>query len=104
MKKILKICCILVIFFLVGCGVYSQDDVIKDLSKKIETAKSYLVEGTLEIINNEDTYTYNVTASYQDGDYYKIELTNKTNNHEQVILRNDDGVYVETLKSINYIF
>jgi outer membrane lipoprotein-sorting protein len=97
MKKILKICCILGIFFLFGCGVYSQDDVINDLEEKITSAKSYLVTGTLEIMNNEDTYTYNITVSYQDDDYYKVELVNTTNNHEQVILRNDDGVYVVVL-------
>ena len=51
----------------------------------------------MEIINHEDTYTYQVKVSYQKNDYYKIELTNTLNNHEQVILRNDDGVYVDTL-------
>ena len=94
MKKYLKICCILIVLFLFGCGVYSQDDVIKDLSKKIKDAKSYYIEGTLEIINNEDSYNYNVLVSYKNGDYYKVDLTNTNNNHEQVILRNDDGVYV----------
>lgn len=102
MRKIFKICCILGIFLLVGCGVYSQDDVIKDLEKKIESAESYYASGNLEIMNNEDTYTYDIKVSYQDGDYYKVELVNTTNNHEQVILRNDDGVYVEILKSINF--
>lgn len=97
MKKVFKICCILGILLTVGCGVYSSDDVLKDFSKKIEDAESYLVEGTLEIINNEDTYTYDITVSYQNDDYYKVELVNTTNNHEQVILRNDDGVYVEIL-------
>lgn len=48
-------------------------------------------------MNHEDTYTYDVKASYQKEDYYKIELVNKLNNHEQVILRNDDGVYVVAL-------
>lgn len=104
MKKILKICCIFGMFLVVGCGVYSQDDVVSDLSKKIESAKSYLVEGNLEIINNEDTYTYDIMVAYQEGDYYRIELVNTTNNHEQVILRNDDGVYVELHNSINNIF
>ena len=51
----------------------------------------------MEIINNEDTYTYNVKVSYQKQDYYRIELVNTLNNHEQVILRNDEGVYVDTL-------
>jgi len=94
MRKKLKFCWILGIFFLFGCGVYSQKDVINDLAKKIENAKSYYVAGSLEIINNEDTYTYDVSVSYKEGDYYKVELVNTINNHEQVILRNDDGVYV----------
>ena len=101
MKKILKICCVVFVIFLFGCGVYSQDDVIKDLKKKINNAKSYYAEGTLEIINNEDTYTYDVNVSYKKDNYYKVNLVNTTNNHEQVILRNDDGVYVAILKSIN---
>ena len=94
MKKILKICSIIGIFLLIGCGVYSQDDVIKDLEKKVKETKSYYLEGNLEILNNEDTYTYDIKVSYQAKDNYKVELVNTTNNHEQVILRNDDGVYV----------
>ena len=100
MKKILKICCVVFVIFLFGCGVYSQDNVIKDLKKKINNAKSYYLEGKLEITNNEDTYTYDVNVSYKKDNYYKVDLINTTNNHEQVILRNDDGVYVDTLKSI----
>lgn len=100
MKNFFKICCILGIIFLFGCGVYSQDDVIKDLDEKINNTKSYYLEGILEIINNEEIYTYDVKVSYQTPSYYKVELLNTTNNHEQIILRNDDGVYVEILKSI----
>ncbi|MBQ8681714.1 MAG: outer membrane lipoprotein carrier protein LolA, partial [Bacilli bacterium] len=55
------------------------------------------------IMNNEDTYTYDVKVSYQKEDYYRIELVNTLNNHEQVILRNDDGVYVVT-PSLNKSF
>ena len=36
-------------------------------------------------------------------DYYKIKLLNKLNNHEQVILRNNEGVYVVT-PSLNKSF
>lgn len=97
MKKIAKLFFLLSIFMLVGCGIKNADNILKDLEKKIDNANSYYVEGTMEIINNEDTYTYNVKVSYQKDDYYKIELVNTLNNHEQVILRNDDGVYVDTL-------
>ena len=105
MKKILKTFFLISVFslILVGCGIKSSEDIIEKLESKIEKADSYYVEGTMEIINNEDTYTYNVTVSYKKDNYYKIDLVNTLNNHEQVILRNDDGVYVVT-PSLNKSF
>lgn len=105
MKKKLKLFFLISIFSLglVGCGVKSADSVIDKLENKIEKCDSYYVEGSMEIINNEDTYTYDVIVSYKKGDYYKIDLVNTLNNHEQVILRNDDGVYVVT-PSLNKSF
>ena len=50
----------------------------------------------MTILSNEDTFSYDVEASKSKDDYYKISLINKTNNHEQVILKNSDGVYVIT--------
>lgn len=105
MKKFLKLFFLICIvsLVLVGCGLKSADSVINKLTKKQEGCNSYYVEGTMEIINNEDTYTYDVNVSYKKGDYYKIELVNTLNNHEQVILRNDEGVYVVT-PSLNKSF
>ncbi len=97
MKNILKLVLISSIFLLSGCGIMNADSVLKNMEKSLKNANSYYVEGVMEIINHEDTYTYNVNVSYKNGDYYKIVLTNTLNNHEQVILRNDDGVYVDTL-------
>ena len=84
------------LFILSGCGKISDKDIINNLTKKIEDAKSYYIEGTLEIVNNEDLYTYDVEVSYEKKDNYKVKLTNTVNNHEQVILRNNEGVYVVT--------
>ena len=105
MKKILKLIFLISIFSLalVGCGVKSADNVIDKIAKKQKNSTSYYVKGTMEIVNNEDTYKYNVEVSYKKKDYYKVELVNTLNNHEQVILRNDDGVYVVT-PSLNKSF
>ena len=73
-----------------------ESDVIKDLTKKINNSSSYYIEGTLEIVNNEDIYTYDVEVSYAKKDNYKVRLVNNVNNHEQIILRNKEGVYVVT--------
>ena len=100
MKK--KILFLMIFFFtllLVGCGKYGEDDAIKDFKKKIDKADSYRVTGTLEITNNDDTYQYTVDASYKKDINYRVSLINKSNNHEQIILKNSDGVYVKTQES-----
>ena len=98
MKKYFKLLLFSVFVILItGCGIKRADDVIGDFEKKLEKIDSYYAEGVMQIINNEDTYDYEVKVSYKKDDYYKIELVNTLNNHEQVILRNDEGVYVDTL-------
>lgn len=96
MKKKILFILLVGVFLLSGCGKTNESSIIKDLEKKINNSKSYYIEGTLEIVNNEDLYTYDVKVSYAKGDNYKVNLTNKVNNHEQIILRNSDGVYVVT--------
>ena len=86
MKKKILFILLVGVFLLSGCGKNSESSIIKDLEKKINNSKSYYIEGTLEIVNNEDLYTYDVKVSYAKGDNYKVNLTNKVNNHEQVIL------------------
>lgn len=95
MKKILLISiCMFCMSVFVGCGKIGEKDVLKELTKKIENNKSYHIVGELEITNSEYVYDYDVDVSYQDGDYFRVSLKNKTNNHEQIILKNKDGVYV----------
>lgn len=101
MKKLCLVLCACLL--LVGCGNYSVKDATKDLEKKINDIKGYNLTGTLEITNNDDVYKYNVEASYAKDDKFRVSLKNKTNNHEQIILKNTDGVYVLT-PSLNKSF
>ena len=103
MKKIFPILLLLISFFITGCGKYDESDVVRDLNKQINKLNSYKLEGTLEIVNNEDVYNYSVDTSFKKDNYYKVNLTNKSNNYEQIILKNDDGVYVVT-PSLNKSF
>ena len=96
MNKFLKIFLITSIVIITGCSNNNEKNIIEKMNKKLEDAKSYYLEGQMEIYNNEDTYTYDIEVSYKKGDYYKVDLTNKLNNHRQVILRNNEGVYVIT--------
>jgi outer membrane lipoprotein-sorting protein len=95
MKKILLLF-FFSIFLFAGCGKYGEKDVINDFSKKIDDAKAYYIDGTLEIVNNDNVYNYDVEVAYKEKNYYRVSLTNTSNNHTQVILKNDDGVYVVT--------
>ena len=88
---------------LVGCTSKSKNDIYKDIIKKYENLESYELKGILQMINNESTYEYDVTSMYKKDNNFKVELINKTNNHRQIILRNNDGVFVVT-PSLNKSF
>ena len=99
MKKISLSLLILVCFLITGCGKNNESDVLRQIDKKITNGKGYVMNASLEVLNNNEIYNYEVETAYKADDYYKITLTNTSNNHEQVILKNDDGVYVQTHES-----
>ncbi len=104
MKKIL--CSLLVLFCaicLTGCGKETEKTVLNKLSNKLNKVSGYKIEAEMELINNEDSYKYDVSVSYMKSDNYRVSLKNQTNNHEQIILKNSDGVYVLT-PSLNKSF
>lgn len=101
-KKFLCLCCT-ILLLTTGCGKKNSVDVVKEFSNRVNDTKSYVLKGTMEIYSDEDTFTYSVEANYLKDNYYKVKLVNQTNNHEQVILRNQDGVYVIT-PSLNKSF
>lgn len=91
------------LLFFTGCGKEDNDSVINDLTKKIEGIESYHLAGVLEIINNENSYLYDVDVAFLKENNFRVSLKNQTNNHEQIILRNNDGVYVMTHKSLQLL-
>ena len=101
MKKLLFI--LLCSVLIVGCGKVDSEEALKEFETMVNNSENYNLYGTMEIINNEDVYNYEVSVSYLKGDYYKVNLVNTNNDHEQVILKNDEGVYVIT-PSLNKSF
>ena len=97
MKKFKLLFVFLAIFILCGCGSKTNNaEVINKFEKKVNSVKSYNIDGIMEITSNEETYTYDVNVNYKYDNFYKVTLTNKTNNHVQVILKNKESVYVVT--------
>ena len=98
-KKFLILFLMLISIGLTGC-FFNKNDALKEIKNKYGNLKSYSLTGDLEIINNEDTYNYDVKVLYQKKDKFYVSLKNRNNNHEQIILKNEDGVYVQTHKSL----
>ena len=96
MKKIFLIFLCTIVFVLTGCMKKESKDIIDVLNKKINSMDSYNITGVLSITNNEDTYNYDVNVSYKKDDNYRVSLINKSNSHEQIILKNNGEVYVIT--------
>lgn len=103
MKKIFVMLVIICMIFLTGCGKDNKDTVFKNFTNKISKLDSYKISGVLDVKNNNNNYNYNVEVSFKSKDKFRVSLVNTANNHEQVILRNDDGVFVLT-PSLNKSF
>lgn len=95
MKK-LAVLIVSIMLILTGCGKKSPENLIGKFESSVKNSKSYVLKGNMEILSNEETFTYSLEASYLKDNFYKVNLVNQTNNHEQIILKNTNGVYVVT--------
>ena len=103
MKKIFLCLMLVSVLFLTGCGKLDDKKIKEKFVNDVANLKGYYLEGELSLTNNDDTYKYDVKVSYAKDDNFKVILTNKNNNYEQTILRNNEGVYVIT-PSLNKSF
>lgn len=103
MKRILLVSFFMIgLLFFTGCN-YNNKNAIDQLKEKIKKLDCYQIDGTLEVTNNETTYAYDINVAYEKDEKYRVSLKNKTNDHEQIILKNSSGVYVLT-PSLNKSF
>lgn len=82
--------------FMAGCGSKSASDVVGDLNSVVDNMESYYGAGVMTLHMGEEPQQYGVEVSYQDPHYYRIALTNMDKDITQIVLRNDEGVYVLT--------
>lgn len=69
---------------------------ISKYKKLLNDSSMYKLTGDMEIVSNEEVYDYTVTVDYMEGDYYKATLENRDSDHKQIILKNENGVFVVT--------
>src|SRR3954466_5890119 len=87
---------LMVIFVLAACGSKSQDDVVKELSNKQGDLSSYKVNAKMTLKMGSDSQVYNVEIWHKDPTFYRVNLKNTKKDQSQMILRNDEGVFVLT--------
>ncbi len=86
----------LALTLLVGCMTKDVNAVVNDVSKRSEKMESYISHGTLTIQTGQEPQVIDVEVWYKKPHYYRVALKNTKKDITQILLRNDEGVYVLT--------
>lgn len=84
------------ILVLAGCGTKSKEDVTSALGKKVEEMKSYESNAKMTLQTGAEPQVYEVQIGHKKPGYYRVNLKNAQKDQSQIILRNDEGVFVLT--------
>lgn len=84
------------ILVLAGCGTKSKEDVTQALGKKVEEMKSYESNAKMTLQTGAEPQVYEVQIGHKKPGYYRVNLKNAQKDQSQIILRNDEGVFVLT--------
>lgn len=94
MGAVVVIVCLSVV--LAGCGKKSAGSVVADLEQKVTKMESYQGSGNMIFHTGEEPQEYQVEVWYQNPNFYRISLTNEKKDISQIVLRNEEGVFVLT--------
>lgn len=83
---------------LAGCGIGEKDagSVVKDLDHVISKQASYSAAGRMVLHTGQQPQEYQVEVWYMPDHFYRIALTNAQKDVTQIVLRNEEGVFVLT--------
>jgi outer membrane lipoprotein-sorting protein len=95
-RLLLVITGLLVVFLLAACGSKSKDDVVKELNGKLNDLSGYKVDVKMTLKMGTDSQVYNVEIWHKDPTFYRVNLKNAEKDQSQMILRNNEGVFVLT--------
>ncbi|MGV3487472.1 MAG: LolA family protein [Tuberibacillus sp.] len=83
------------LFVLTACG-QSREDVIDDLSKKMDRLSGYTTKATMTFKHGDKQQKYQAEIWYKKPNFYKVVLKDEHGQNPQMIIRNKDGVYLLT--------
>ncbi|GAX89197.1 DUF4367 domain-containing protein [Effusibacillus lacus] len=79
---------------LAGCGKRTMDNVVKDLQGVQKSLKSYQSKAMMVVQQPQSTTKYYIETWYQAPNLYRIALGNEQKEINQVIVRNEEGIFV----------
>lgn len=95
-KVLLVIAGLLAVLALSACGSKSQESVREQLAGKLEKLSGYKANATMTLSMGAKPQVYKVEIWHKDPSYYRVNLKNAKKDQSQMILRNDEGVFVLT--------
>ena len=79
-----------------ACGEKSQEDVIKDLEEKLDELTGYKTNATMTLQTGDEPQIYAVEIWHESPSAYRVVLNHTEKDQSQIILRNEEGVFVLT--------
>lgn len=93
-KRMMPLLLVLIVVVLAACGNPSKEDVLKKLSGKWNDAKGYELEAMMEINTGAEPRVYDVEVWHTKPDFYRVNVTQGDSGDSQMIVRNEEGVFV----------
>lgn len=85
------------VLFLSACGEKSQEDVVTKLEEEMEKMDGYKAKAEMKMNTGQEDQEYQLDVWHKQDDFYRVALTNQEDEKgSQVILKNEEGVFVLT--------
>ena len=93
MKKIVLLVVALMLS-MTSCKRDNIEDVYTDFIDSINNCTAYEFDGEMEVQHNEESDVFQINVLYKAPSLYRVAYQNNESNSRQVLLKNNEGVYV----------
>ena len=74
----------------------TQEEVIEDVNKKWNDSKGYELTASMEVRTGNEPRVYDVNVWHTKPDFYRVSVNPQGEKEQQLIVRNEEGVFVVT--------
>src|SRR5690625_661472 len=88
----------ILLVILAGCGAKSKEKIVKKIESVLANVEGYKVEADMTMKTGSEDRNYDIDIWYKkdEEEYYRVTLESDEEDGGQVILKNNEGVYVLT--------